>query len=120
MTTANPTTDDSIEFSEREQFLTAAEYYTDEQPDPADLDDRRDGPPLAKTIVWFDQATPLFCCLSCHEHVRPLKHAGDGWVDAPGVVRGRAYERLMHSDPGEHPRCMACSGDLTDLLRANR
>jgi hypothetical protein len=109
MTTASPTrTAESIEV----RFQSAREFFDRRDPDPTDLELRRGGPPLAKGILWYDQATPIFVCLSCSEETQALRFAGDGRVEDPGERRAQAYRRLFAEDP----TCDVCAGRLPEKV----
>lgn len=101
MTTASPTTTAEIV-----EFTTAAEFFDgQEEPD-------HDGPHFAKGIVWFDQATPIFCCCDCHEHVAPLRFEGAEQVEDYDEFRAEQYRRLFEEDP----TCDVCAGDLPEKV----
>jgi len=90
------------------EFQTAREYFNHDshtEPDP-------DAPAHAKSIVWFDQLTPIFVCCDCVEEVRKLRWKGDGQADNYDNLRGRAYEKLFDGDP----RCDVCAGYLPELV----
>ena len=87
-------------------FRTAAEFHGTTEPTEHDRDP--DAPNYAKTIVWYDPATPLYVCEGCHEHVAPLQGAGERRVVHVEAVRSAAYRHLMTHDPA----CDACAGDL--------
>lgn len=102
--TASPTTDgESIEFSTR--FQTATEFFNREEPAH---DRAADEPAFAKSVVFYDQATPIFVCTEHHPDVQPLKHEGSETCADPDLVRGEAYTTLFE----ESPECDVCSNEL--------
>jgi len=114
MTTASPTsTDESKESSDHPaaRFQTASEFFDpDEQPE---TDGGGEGPAFAKGIVWYDQATPIFCCCRCQQHVADLRFEGDRFdVEDYDEQRSEAYRRLMD----DAPRCDVCTGDLPEKV----
>lgn len=110
MTASNNSDDETVDLSDnRPRFQTAREYY--------ESDDRRpdggEGPTFAKTIVWYDQTTPIFCCCRCHEHVGGLRFEGEHFgVDDYEERRALAYERLMNNAP----ECDVCAGRLPEMM----
>lgn len=87
-------------------MTTAAEFYDG----AAEADDADVRP--AKTIVWYDQRTPLFVCEGCHEHARPLRFEGDESAADYDLRRARAYHRLTTRSPP----CDVCSGRLPEKV----
>jgi len=89
-------------------FQTAAEFFG-----VRDAEDRErppDAPRFAKSIVWVDVGTPIFCCEEHVEDVRPLRWTGDAnpkEIDVE-VVRAAAFAVLFENDP----TCDVCDGDL--------
>jgi hypothetical protein len=95
-------------YDERIAFTTAREYYEGEEPDA-----RPEGPRPAKGIVWYDQATPIFACLSCHDHVAPLRFSGTEFsVEDYDEVRAATYEYLFQQSPA----CDVCAGTLPEKV----
>lgn len=93
-----------------DEFLTAAEYYGLEEPQPRDYPE--DAPNFAKTIIWYDPATPLYVCEKCYPDVVSIRHSGSREVAHPDEIRSVAYRRLLTQDPV----CDACSGTLETKL----
>lgn len=87
--------------------MTTARAYFDGDAEDAAADQRR-----AKGIVWYDQRTPLFVCVGCHEHVRPLRFQGDQRAANYDARRAAAYQRLLD----DAPPCDACSGTLPEKV----
>lgn len=109
MTTASPTTE-----TEHVEFTTAREFF-DPDHDEQNLDRESADPDrarYAKGCLFYDQSTPLFYCCDCHEHVAPLKWAGDEQVPNYDEVRAAAFRRLFE----ESPRCDVCAGNLPEKV----
>lgn len=109
MTNASPTNNaESVDISTvpEARFQTASEFLNREQSE--DTDREADAPALAKTIIWYDQATPLFVCTEHHDDAAPLRHEGDEQANDPDKVRGEAYVELFE----ETPTCDICSNSL--------
>jgi len=106
MTTSSPTTDD-----ESLEFATAAEFFGEDEIAATDGGEHQ-GEPYAKGILWYDQATPVFTCLSCHEHVAAHRFAGDGRREDYDEFRAEQYRRLFEDDP----RCDVCAGRLPEQV----
>lgn len=101
MTTASPTTDgESIEFA------TASEFF-DGKDEP-----EHDGQHYAKGILWFDQATPVFACLSCHEEIAHLRFEGDDRREDYDEFRAEQYRRLFE----ESTACDVCAGRFAEKV----
>jgi hypothetical protein len=92
------------------EFVTAAEYFGVDEVEDRSL--AADAPAFAKSIVWYDQATPVFVCEHHHDDTAPLRHTGDEQLENPETVRTRAYEHLLT----EGPRCDVCAGTLPEKV----
>ena len=88
----------------KDRFTTASEFYGDESAELADL-------PQAKTIIWYDQLTPIFACEACVDHVVRLRFAGDGRADDHDERRADALAELW-----DGRKCDVCTGDLPGAL----
>lgn len=89
-------------------FQSAAEFF-----DAGETEREDPETPLAKSILWYDAATPVFVCCDHAELLDPLRFAGDS--DRPAdyeEFRSQAYRWLFGADP----QCDACAGRLREVI----
>lgn len=100
----NPTTDATT-------YQTAAEFFA-VGCGPARAD-QWENPP-AKTVIWYDQRTPVY---ACEDHADPLDAIhweGSRFdVDEHETIRAAVHERLFSEKP---PECAVCSDSLPTPL----
>lgn len=87
-------------------FSTASDYYNKgREPQGAP-------PHAAVSIIWYDQATPIFACPVHEPHIRSLRHAGDEQVANYDDRRAEAYRRMFE----EGVTCDVCAGKVPEKV----
>lgn len=90
-------------------FQSAAEFF-----DAGETEREDPETPLAKSILWYDAATPVFVCCDHAEVLAPLRFVGDSArPENYDELRAQAYRWLI----GAEPACDACAGRLREVLQ---